>query len=132
MIMTIGFQKLKISCIIGILEHERQTEQDIFCDLEVDVDVDLDRDTDRDTDGEKDPARGQDSGETASTLDYRELADFAADTAVSGSYRLLENLAADMIKGLQLQYPNIRAGTLEIRKPRAIADAQAALIRVKW
>lgn len=162
MIMTVGFQGLKISCIIGILEHERLAAQDIFCDLQVDIDVSPRAGNAEEARSSRGSSPGTPPGENASeknateenapeenattenaqaehasdelssTLDYRGLAEFAANFAVQGKYGLLENLAEDMISALQQRHPRIRSGMLEIRKPHAIADAEAALIRVKW
>ncbi|AHC15784.1 hypothetical protein L21SP2_2431 [Salinispira pacifica] len=143
MIMTVGFQGLKISCIIGILEHERLTAQDIFCDLQVDIDVSPGAGISEEARSSRgsspseyarteNTAAEHTSDELSSTLDYRGLAEFAANFAVQGKYGLLENLAEDMISALQQRHPRIRSGMLEIRKPHAIADAEAALIRVKW
>lgn len=114
--MEIGFRNLRVSCIIGILDRERSEEQIIEADLMISIDVD-------------EAVRTEDIG---LTISYVDLAELFASHARSGCFQLLETLVGEFRNLLQQRYNGISGGSLEVRKPSALADADAAVVRLRW
>jgi dihydroneopterin aldolase len=107
--LKIGFDGLKIRCIIGILPQERLEEQEIF----VNVRVTLSR-----------------SGSTDildSTVDYRLLARIAEELARDGKYQLVETLAENIASAYR-KLEGIQEVFIRICKPSAIPNAKAAVV----
>ncbi len=114
--MEVGFVNLKVSCIVGIHHDERLREQIIEADVMVDIDV-------------EDAVKDDDIGKTTS---YSELARLFGEHAGEGRYQLLETLTSEFKDKLVLLHGEIRGGSIEVRKPSALADADAAVVRLKW
>lgn len=100
----IGFQDLKVKCIIGLLEEERLSEQLLSIDLAV---------------------------ETKDYIDYTELANLVRLMAETGQFLLLETLADETIKALYKKWPSIEEVSITIKKPRALSEAAYAFVRMK-
>ena len=110
----VGFENLRISCVIGALKEERQQEQDIFVDLQAEVPLDaclL-------TDGIKE------------TLDYTALAALCTRLARENGYHLLESLAGAIIKAA-FELFEIRWIRVKVKKIAAIPDANWAFVEME-
>ena len=104
--VAIGFEKLRVFCVIGVYPEERLTPQEIWIDLKV---------------------RAQATSFTgdylSSTVDYAGLAQLCRQIAEKSAFQLLESLASALIKELFRQFPLVFA-VVKIRKPAAISRVQ--------
>jgi dihydroneopterin aldolase len=114
--MEIGFVNLKVSCVIGVLEHERQFEQILEADVVIEMDV----------------GEAVKTDDVSLTVGYDHLAELFAAHARKGRYLLVETLVSEFRDLIVERYPQIRGGSIEIRKPSAIPMANAAVVRLKW
>ena len=103
MIGTIGLRDLKITCIVGIYDHERSAEQDLFLDVEVDHDF----------------AEAAETEHVSATIDYDLIAAALTALAQTRRYQLIE------------QHPAITRVAMEIRKPAAVPAAACSLVRIE-
>lgn len=108
---VIGFDDLKISCVIGVNHDERNRDQDIFLDLRVEYDFSI-------------PSKN-DCFQSA--ICYEKLSHIAKELAIFGKYQLLESLAVDLMEKLFNEYP-IKWASLRIKKPSAIPSAKWAIV----
>jgi dihydroneopterin aldolase len=114
--VEIGFVNLKVSCIIGVLEHERHREQILEADLAVEVDV----------------SQAVASDDVSLTVGYDDLAEQFISHAKNGRYLLVETLVSEYRALICRSYPQIDGGVIEVRKPAAIPMADAAVVRLRW
>jgi len=115
MIGTTGLQALRVECIVGIYEHERQARQTVFVDVEMDYDIA--------------PAAASDA--IADAVDYDGVARAITDLAERRGFQLIETMADESAAMLLAQLPQVRRVRLEIRKPAAVPAAAAAFVRVE-
>lgn len=106
MMATIEVAGLKVSCIIGIHPHERETEQTVLVDLEVDHDV----------------AAAAAGDDFRHAVDYVALADLVRDLLHVKRYRLLETFVVDATT-LVLERHAVARVRVRARKPAAIPEA---------
>lgn len=114
MLGSIGFNSLRVNCIIGINPSEREQTQDLLIDLKVEVDL----------------SKVAVSGDLNDTIDYRSLTAVCKELAIEGKYLLIEKYAADVVKKLLETFP-IKSAWIRIMKPKAILDAECALVELK-
>ncbi|HEY2811317.1 MAG TPA: dihydroneopterin aldolase [Rhabdochlamydiaceae bacterium] len=107
--MTVGFEKLKVRCLIGILPHERLQEQEIVMSLKV-KSCSLLR-----------------SEEISATVDYTVLAALCKQIARSAHHGLLETLAQKILLAIAQQW-DCRYGWIRLEKPAALASAECAFV----
>jgi FolB domain-containing protein len=110
----VGFENLRISCVIGTLNEEREKEQDILVDIKAEVRLDACLLTDRVKD----------------TLDYTALAALCIRLARENKYHLLESLAGAIIKSA-FELFEIRWVLVKIKKAAAISDANWAFVEME-
>ena len=115
MLGTIGLRGLRIACVIGVDDAEREAVQPI----EVAVEAALDLATAADTDG------------LQHTVDYRLLADRLDALAQEGGYELLEAFASDAAMLLLDSWPSIETVRLEVRKSGAVDAAKYSFCRLE-
>ena len=108
----IGFEGLKICCIIGTEAYERENEQEIYVDLKVKADL-L-------------PAARSDDLKQA--LDYTQLAEICKQCA-QNNYFLLEAYAAAVLQEVTGRFQVEWVG-ISVRKPKAIPGAEAAFVEL--
>lgn len=89
----------RVTCIIGVLDHERVTPQP----LQVDVDIEIDL------------AEAGRTDDLTTTVHYGEVAVALAELARSTKYLLLERLAEHMTQ-VVLEFPRVRAVDLKLTK----------------
>ena len=113
MIGQIGFENLKISCIIGMGEEERREEQPIFVDLKVGVDISKSVKTDKLED----------------TVDYVAMAQVCTELALQKQYQLLETYAAEVLKALFDGF-DIQEAWIKVKKPEALPTAAYSVVEL--
>lgn len=114
MIGIIGFENHKINCIIGVNDHERYHEQDIYVDLKVAVDF----------------AKCAASDALGDTLDYTFVAKLCTEMAQKGKYHLLETYAYEIIQKLIKSF-GVQGAWIRVKKLHAIESAQLTLVELK-
>ena len=115
MIGTTGVQDLRVECIVGIYEHERQARQTVF------VDVDLDYDF----------AVAAASDAIADAVDYDGVTAAIVELAERRGFQLIETMAEESAAMLLARLPQVRRVRMEIRKPAAVPTAACAFVRVE-
>ena len=103
-------EELTVNAILGILPEERITPQPVVVDLQLQVDS---------------RAAAQ-STRIEDTLDYADLANKVQALIIDGKYLLIETLIND-IADLCLSAPEASGVTVEVRKPKALANAVVGL-----
>lgn len=114
MMGTIGIEELTISCIVGILPHEREQEQTLIIDIEFDTDF----------------SRLVSKQDIEDTVDYAETAEWLEYWIREKKFLLLETLAEQAVREIFVRYPLIQAIRLKIKKPAAIPKARAAVVSI--
>ncbi len=107
-ILTVGIKDVKISCIIGLLTHERTFPQEISIDLEV----------------LKESKPIQDDLEKS--IDYRLLLQLCQRSAEK-KYLLLETLAEDILEEA-IKFKDVFFAKITIRKKNAFPCVECAYI----
>lgn len=110
---TIGFENLRIECVIGDLPEEREKEQSIFVSLKVKCDFSKCTASDRLED----------------TVDYVALADACRLEAVKGKYHMLEAYAGNTLDRLLTSYP-ISEAWICVKKPNCVQNADHTLVEL--
>lgn len=110
---------LRVTCIIGVLDHERVTPQPLRIDVDMEVDL---------------HDAGQ-SDDLTQTVHYGEVAIALANLARDTKYQLLERLAQHMTE-VVLSFPLVRAVELRLTKleppiPEQIGSTAVRLRRVR-
>ena len=96
--MTIYIEDLKFQCIIGILDFERQTPQDIIINLNIDYDyVDI-------------------------FINYAEVVQHIKSQMIEKKFLLIEDALISLIKTLTNNFNLIQNLTLKVTKPTILAD----------
>ena len=110
----IGFEHLRVNCIIGILPHERTQKQEIFIDLKVKAKFGF-------------TSKTEDLNET---IDYVELTNLSRDLAQSGKYYLIETLAKEILDSILKRF-DVEEAWVKIKKPGALPDAKCAFVELE-
>lgn len=110
----VGFDHLKVHCVIGNNPEERETSQNIYIDLRVEQDF---SNIAKDDNLEK-------------TICYVLLTDICKKLCMTKKYRLLETLAFDIINILINEY-KLKWAFVKIKKPSAIPDADYSIVELE-
>lgn len=110
-------EQLEISCIIGILPHERLEKQPLIVDVAFDLDI----------------ARAAKSGSLERSLDYVQAATLIKTTLEMRQFELLETAAEVLCKELLHLGQNVpvNAVTLSLRKPKALGYGAIAGVKMR-
>jgi 7,8-dihydroneopterin aldolase/epimerase/oxygenase len=108
--MKIGFEDLKIRCIIGALEEEREKIRDLLIDLEAEIFPPSDDDL-------------------AKTLDYTLLFHCCQKIAAK-KFFLLESFAEALLKELLSDFP-IKFVRIKVKKPNVFSLGDSAFVFVE-
>lgn len=111
---SIGFNKLKIFCIIGVEKHEREEPQEIYVDLKVSYDLSACVEDDR----------------MAEAIDYVSLARACSSIAKEGRFQLIETYAWSVLQHLRTHFP-ITHAWIRVEKPKAIERAACSFVEVE-
>jgi 7,8-dihydroneopterin aldolase/epimerase/oxygenase len=109
----IGFNQLRVSCIIGIHPAERTTEQDLYIDLKVRTDF----------------SQLILSDSIHDTIDYVRLAEICKDLGQSQKYYLIETFAARVLDAIFREFDVVEAA-ITIKKPSALPEAACAIVEL--
>lgn len=112
----IGFRDLAVECIIGVLDHERQTPQALYVDLEL----------------RYHPASAPAQDDLALSVDYSRVATQVTELLQAGRFGLLESAAQAIGTQVAQTYPAIDELRLELRKPHALPAADHSFVRYQW
>lgn len=113
MLGTVGFENLKVECVIGDLPEEREKEQSIFVSLRVKCDF----------------SKCTISDLLEDTVDYVTLADVCRTEAVEGKYRMLEAYAGNTLNKLLTSFP-ISEAWICVKKPNCVQNADHTLVEL--
>lgn len=111
---TIGVEQLIISCIIGVLPEERESEQFIFVDVQAGIDFE----------------RTSKSDDIKDTVNYVSLAEICKQLAEKNKYRLLETLACDIVSHV-LEEPAVQWAWVRIKKPVSVPYSNGAYVEYR-
>jgi dihydroneopterin aldolase len=109
----LGVRELRLPCRIGTTEAERARRQEVVVSFTLWLDL----------------RRAGGSDRLEDTVDYGELAGRITALLEGSSFQLLEALA-EAVAGACLRDPRVRRVEVEARKPRAVALASWAEVRI--
>ena len=115
MIGTTGLQGLRVECIVGIHQPERETRQSVILDIEMDYDF----------------AAAAASEAIGDAVDYTGVASQVTELAERRGFQLIETMAEEMAALVLARFPQVQRVRLEIRKPAAVPAAACAFVRVE-
>lgn len=110
---TLCVNSLKVECIIGCCDEERQRPRTLVMDVRATCDVHI-------------PAHSDDVNDA---VDYEALARCAETVAREGKFHIVEALASAIADTLLAQFP-LRTVWIRISKPGAIAQADSCGIEL--
>ncbi|CAA6819700.1 MAG: Dihydroneopterin aldolase (EC [uncultured Sulfurovum sp.] len=102
--MTIHVEELTFECIIGILDFERTTTQEVVVNLEIDYQY-----------------------VKNNFINYAEIITLVQNNMIEKKYYLLETALHKISQNLFIQYPQIETLKLKISKPKIIKNAKVSL-----
>lgn len=111
---NVGFDHLKITCLIGVNDEERIVPQDIFLDLRVQIDF----------------SNIAKNDVLENTLCYVMLKNLCVELAVTKKYHLLETFASEIIEALLTKH-HVSWAFVKIKKPSAIPEADFAIVELE-
>jgi dihydroneopterin aldolase len=114
MMGLIGFQDLKVNCIIGVNPEERLKKQEILISLQVQVDVSAVAQTD----------------DLRYAANYVSLADDCKNIAITHQFKMIETLAEAILKHLEERY-RLSWMKVMIKKPKAIPEASFTFVELE-
>lgn len=106
--MEITIKKLKIDCIIGVYEHEKNTPQEILINLKCNFDG----------------SQAAQNDALSNTVDYDNIVKIISQICQKENYNLLEKLSQIILEEIMSSFPQITATEIEIIKPQAISAAK--------
>lgn len=115
MIGTTGLKSLRVDCIVGIYEHERQAPQTLIMDIELDYDF----------------AAVATSDAIDDAVNYDVVARFVTTLVQERAFQLIEAMAEETAALLLARLPQVQTVRLEIRKPAAVPAAASSFVRVE-
>ncbi len=110
---TIGFERLRILCVIGDLPQERVKEQMIEVSVKVQYDF----------------SSCSLSDDLSDTVDYVAISNLCRREAIEGKYRMLETYACRTLEKLLKEFP-IQSAWILVRKPGAIPEADCSFVEL--
>lgn len=102
--MIIHIEDLKFKCIIGILDFERVTPQDIIIDLIIDYDYKKDL-----------------------FIDYAAVVKMLKDLMIKKRFLLIEDALEEIESELRQRYPSIKKGSIKITKPSILKGCRVSV-----
>ena len=114
MMGTVYVQDLKITCIVGIYEKERELKQNLFLDIEMDLDF-------------GDAANTED---VSHTVDYAHVSDAIEAWVQERKFQLIETLAEQGCQLIFDRWSSVQRCYIKVKKPAAVPQAQHAAVSV--
>ncbi len=96
--MKVYIEGFRFSCIIGILDFERVTPQDVIINLELEYEF------------------------KSSFINYADVAEYVQSIMQEKKFELLEDALNHLFSFLKEKYPNISALFIKITKPSILQD----------
>ena len=110
----IGFDRLRIPCIIGVYPHEREVEQDLFVSFRAKVDF----------------VACAENDSIQDAVCYDEISKLCFSIATEGKFSLLETFAVQTLKRV-LEVYSASWAWIKIEKPGALPQADRAVIELE-
>jgi len=110
----IAIEDLRVNCIVGVHDWERQKEQPVLITVELYVPIGL-------------AATGDDLNQT---VNYSTINKSLQKQVQTGQYQLLETMAEELAKMILAEHRSVRGVKVVIKKPRAILEAQWARVEI--
>jgi FolB domain-containing protein len=104
---------LRIRCVLGTGAQERRRRQDVVVNVALDADL----------------RRACRSDRLADTVDYGRIADRVTALITRSRFHLVEALAGAIARTC-LAVPGVRAATVRVDKPAALASARSAAVEI--
>ena len=101
--MTIHIENLLFRCIIGILDFERKTEQDVIVNLELQYNY------------------------KEQFINYADVTDFIKNEMIEHKFMLIEEALEYLITQLKIKFPLILHINLKITKPSILPDTMVSV-----
>ena len=101
--MKIYIEDLKFQCIIGILDFERTSPQDVIINLTIEYDY------------------------VDDFINYADVADLVRMSMKSEKYFLIEDALSDLSKKIQEKFSKINTLSLKITKPAILPDCKVSV-----
>ena len=107
--MTIHIEELTFNCIIGILDFERVTPQEVIVNVKIEYNYEKD-----------------------SFINYADIIDLIEKQMLDKKYELLETAIEELGQKIISNYANITKLNLKISKPNIIKNAKVSLSRTHF
>ncbi|WP_373072664.1 dihydroneopterin aldolase [Sulfurimonas sp.] len=101
--MKIHIEDLKFQCIIGILDHEREKEQDVIVNFECEYEF------------------------KNEYINYVNIADLIKKTMIFSKFELIEDAILSLKSEISKEFPLINSHTLKISKPSILSDCSVSV-----
>ncbi|NRA94816.1 MAG: dihydroneopterin aldolase [Planctomycetes bacterium] len=105
---TIKVADLRVTCIVGILPHERENEQDLLVDVELNHDF----------------AAAAATEDVTTTVDYAEVSQVLTEWMREKQFQLIETMAVEGCDLILERWPGVTCVKLTIKKPDAVEAAR--------
>jgi dihydroneopterin aldolase len=114
----LAIEGIRVRCVIGVTERERQAPQELIVDFQVKVDF----------------GKAAASDSIQDTVDYRALTRRVIEAGERSRFHLVESLATYLCRLLLDEFPSVEEIRIEIEKPHALSAARtvravASLVR---
>ena len=114
MLGTIYVEDLKITCIVGIYDKERELLQNLFLDVELDIDF----------------GDAEASEHVSNTIDYAEVSNVLERWVQEEKFQLIETLAERGCLLIFERWPQVQRAAIKVKKPGAVPQARFAAVGV--
>ncbi|MEN8303996.1 MAG: dihydroneopterin aldolase [Campylobacterota bacterium] len=101
--MIVHIEDLKFQCIIGILDFERETAQDVILNLTIDY-------------------KYEDE-----FINYADVSNLLKSTMIEKKFLLIEDALSELSKTLQKEFSKINTLYLKITKPSILPDCRVSV-----
>ena len=101
--MTIHIEDLKFQSIIGILDFERTTSQDVIVNLTIDYTYEID------------------------FINYADVVNIIKSDLIDSKYLLIEDALSNLSQKLKKEFPLINTLNLKITKPSILPDCTVSV-----
>ena len=106
---------LRVRTVVGVEERERKEPQELVVNLDLEADLEAAADTD----------------DLSRSVDYAAVAALVAEHAATARFRLLEAFAGSIATLVLGRFPLVRALTVRIEKPGAVARARTVGVELR-
>ncbi len=101
--MIIHIEDLKFQCIIGILDFERSTPQDVILNLEIGYEYEKD------------------------FINYAEVVNIIKTNMLTSNFLLIEEALKELSENIKKEFPTINTLNIKITKPSILPDCMVSV-----